>query len=375
MSLIFSPISGLVGGSLIGLSASALLLGNGSILGFSGILSSMILNPVDTVRSRKNRWKFFFLSSFCISANLCSSVFQTNTTYELETERKISTTKFGLAIAGLLVGFGTKLSNGCTSGHGICGLARFSKRSLVAVCTFMSTGLIVSSNLSPDGPIGKFLLSAGRNDHFSPTNASNSFKSTAIGISILAIATFLSINRMRNGEASEELTRSDMAKDRIENTRDVLSIGSKTEVVAVITGALFALGLMISGMTKTYKIHDFLDLRGMPKGSWDGTLICVMGGGVLISSTGYQFVKGFDIFSNHKKVLFSPLFNEKFNIPTSTNIDRNLLLGSALFGVGWAIGNACPGPALFLAATGYPQMIQYWIPAYAFGAFMGEKVK
>lgn len=315
---------------------------------------------------------------------MCSAAFQTNTTNELEREMNlISTTSFGLAISGLFVGFGTKLSNGCTSGHGICGLARFSKRSLVSVLTFMSTGLFVSSNLLPDGPIGRFLLSAGRNDYFSPTNASNRFASaTIIEISILLTSIFLFAKKKglflfanKKGLVSKDTTRSITKENRLTNASEILSSDSKKEVVAVLTGALFALGLITSGMTKTYKIHGFLDLRGIAKGSWDATLIFVMGGGLLVSLTGYQFVEGFGIFSNSKKGLSSPLLNGKFNIPTSTNIDRNLLLGSAIFGVGWAIGNACPGPALFLAASGFPQMMKYWLPAYAFGAFLGENVK
>ena len=107
-------------------------------------------------------------------------------------------------------------------------------------------------------------------------------------------------------------------------------IGNSKDLVALVTGSLSSVGLAISGMTKRYKIYNFLDVKGFSGGTWDGTLLYVMGGGLVISAAGYQFVKGYSYFNNAK--LFScPLSQDQtggtFNIPTKKKIDAPLVLG------------------------------------------------
>lgn len=133
MSPHFTPISSLLGGALIGLSASLILLYNGKIAGISGIFSG-ILKPVkgDTA------WRVAFLLGLLAAglgfALLHPTVFSTRAPGSI-----------GLvALAGLLVGFGTRVGNGCTSGHGVCGLARRSPRSLVATITFIAVGMLTT---------------------------------------------------------------------------------------------------------------------------------------------------------------------------------------------------------------------------------------
>jgi uncharacterized membrane protein YedE/YeeE len=118
-----------LGGALIGLAASLLLLGNGRIAGISGILGSLFL------AGREKGWQIAFLSGLIVSG----AVFAW-----------LSPGSFGappralpvLALAGLLVGFGTRIGNGCTSGHGVCGISRLSRRSLVATVTFMGAAIL-----------------------------------------------------------------------------------------------------------------------------------------------------------------------------------------------------------------------------------------
>ena len=126
----FTPIPSLAGGVLIGLAASALLLGYGRIAGISGILGDALTRPrVDS------SWRPLFLAGLVAGGVLFAlampAAFPTAATAPPTTR---------LVAAGLLVGFGTRLSAGCTSGHGVCGLGRLSARSLVAVLTFMLTG-------------------------------------------------------------------------------------------------------------------------------------------------------------------------------------------------------------------------------------------
>jgi uncharacterized membrane protein YedE/YeeE len=125
---VFTPIS-LVGGLILGVATVILLLGIGRIAGISGITSSL-LKP-----KRVEMWQVLFITGLVLSP-LLYSVFRPLPDIEVTTSLPL------LIAAGLLVGFGTRLGSGCTSGHGICGNARLSPRSMVATATFMAFGII-----------------------------------------------------------------------------------------------------------------------------------------------------------------------------------------------------------------------------------------
>lgn len=127
----FTPFASLIGGILIGLSAAMMWFFNGRIAGISGILEGAILPRLGDAA-----WKITFLVGMFAGGGLM--VLITPELFAFEIERSLPT----LAIAGLLVGFGTRLGSGCTSGHGVCGLSRFSLRSLVATLTFMGVGIL-----------------------------------------------------------------------------------------------------------------------------------------------------------------------------------------------------------------------------------------
>lgn len=119
-------IGGLLGGVLIGLAAALLLLLNGRIAGISGILGGIIKSDVPGERI----WRLAFICGLMIGAALFAFI-RGGFALRLQAEGPM------LIVAGLLVGFGTRLSSGCTSGHGVCGLARRSPRSLAATMIFM----------------------------------------------------------------------------------------------------------------------------------------------------------------------------------------------------------------------------------------------
>lgn len=129
----FEPISALAGGLLIGLAASLLLLVTGRIAGISGILGRTLIPESG---SGPIGWRILFLLGLPLGAGLVGAV-QGGLVADIDA----STTT--LVVAGLLVGVGTQLGNGCTSGHGVCGVSRGSRRSLVATCTFMITAAAV----------------------------------------------------------------------------------------------------------------------------------------------------------------------------------------------------------------------------------------
>jgi len=128
----FTPISAAIGGALIGLSAALLMLLNGRIAGVTGIVAGL-LEPQGNGRA----WRAAFLLGL-IAAPVCAALLG----YPVQVPQ-LPQSMITVVAAGLLVGFGTRLSNGCTSGHGICGIARLSPRSLVATGVFMSTAIIV----------------------------------------------------------------------------------------------------------------------------------------------------------------------------------------------------------------------------------------
>ena len=130
-SIVFTPLPAVVGGALIGAAASWLLLASGRIAGISGILGA-VLRPACPDRA----WRLLFLIGLPVGALVVSAC-----TGRGPAPRMAASTPV-LVLAGLLVGFGTQLGSGCTSGHGVCGLARRSKRSLVATLTFMITGAV-----------------------------------------------------------------------------------------------------------------------------------------------------------------------------------------------------------------------------------------
>jgi hypothetical protein len=123
-----------VGGALIGLAASLLLWGTGKIAGISGILGSLFRksNPDRT-------WRMLFILGLLFGGLITLMVAPSHIA-EPSTRSPMA-----VAVAGLMVGFGTRLGNGCTSGHGVCGLSRFSKRSLFATLSFMTTGFMTAT--------------------------------------------------------------------------------------------------------------------------------------------------------------------------------------------------------------------------------------
>jgi uncharacterized membrane protein YedE/YeeE len=103
-------------------------------------------------------------------------------------------------------------------------------------------------------------------------------------------------------------------------------------VFNLLAGLIFGLGLLISGMANPVKVQNFLD----PAGSFDPSLICVMLGAVVVTFLGYRLA-----FTRLRPVLV-----ERFSLPTAQTIDGKLVLGAALFGVGWGLSGFCPGPAI-----------------------------
>jgi len=132
----------------------------------------------------------------------------------------------------------------------------------------------------------------------------------------------------------------------------------RTALTYLFCGALFGAGLSLSGMTDQNKVLGFLDFFG----DWDPSLIFVMVGGICVTFIGYKF-----IFKRQ-----SPLWGEVFTLPTSKIIDKNLVLGALLFGIGWGLYGYCPGPAIASLAYLHWETLLF-VAAMMTGMFLQSK--
>jgi uncharacterized membrane protein YedE/YeeE len=133
----------------------------------------------------------------------------------------------------------------------------------------------------------------------------------------------------------------------------------KNAIAALVVGFIFALGLGVSGMTQPQKVVGFLDLFG----NWDPSLIFVMLGAILVHLITYRLIV--------KRQ--SPLLSAKWHVPTKREITKPLVLGSFLFGVGWALGGFCPGPAVTSLAS-FDSRVLIFVVSMLVGMFLFKQL-
>jgi uncharacterized protein len=113
---------------------------------------------------------------------------------------------------------------------------------------------------------------------------------------------------------------------------------NKQSISAFLAGLIFGLGLLVSGMANPHKVLSFLDLAG----AWDPSLALVMAGAIAVGLIAFRLIKGRS----------QSLFGEPLRLPTKTQLDSRLILGSLCFGIGWGLAGFCPGPALVAMGAG-----------------------
>ena len=136
-------------------------------------------------------------------------------------------------------------------------------------------------------------------------------------------------------------------------TSSLRNFATLRAIAALASGLLFGLGLSMAQMTNPDKVLNFLDLVGQ----WDPSLLLVLGGAVLLTATGYALV-----FKRG-----TPVWERQFHLPLTRSIDRPLLIGSALFGIGWGLCGYCPGPAIASLGFGNPEAL-WVVPSIIAGA-------
>ena len=330
--------SGFYGGALIGLSSAVLFWSVGQTLGVSSILR-------ETLRG-KATWQVSFLaglsSAGAILANVSPSVFGSSPAVAVGAPAIL-----GLITSGVLVGYGTAEGGGCTSGHGVVGLARLSPRSAAAVCTFMAAGALVA------GASQQLVMRAA-------TGFGVPLGGGGIVMGLFAATAPLLLSVTLGGLWSGSQKRTSDTPTTVPSTPSIPFPSSRPattseHIVALCSGTLFGIGLGISGMANPSKVRAFLDFTS--PGGWDPTLAFVMGGAVCVSTLSFYIA--------HKmgrdmpplcalKEERTPLA-EKFaygKAPPNLVFSTALFRGALIFGAGWGLAGYCPGPAILSASAG-----------------------
>ena len=131
-------------------------------------------------------------------------------------------------------------------------------------------------------------------------------------------------------------------------------------VISAMAGLLFGLGMIVSGMINPAKVLNFLDLAG----HWDPSLAFVMAGAIAVGLPGYRLVARMD----------RPLFSPRFLLPTRSDLSPDLVIGAAVFGVGWGIAGFCPGPALTALTLGRWPVLLFCV-AMLTGMLLGRHIR
>jgi hypothetical protein len=139
-----------------------------------------------------------------------------------------------------------------------------------------------------------------------------------------------------------------------------MSRRGQQNAVALVSGVLFGVGLALGGMTQPRKVLGFLDLFG----AWDPSLAFVMLGAISVHFAAYRLIRG----------SAAPLFADEFALPSRRKVDVKLVLGSAVFGVGWGLAGYCPGPAIASLASGSGAVVLF-VSTLLLGLFVAGKLE
>lgn len=321
---------GVLGGLLIGVSSASLSALTGLTLGASGIVGGVVEGP-----PRERPWHLSFLAGLLASG--AASVFVVSPALVFGSSPPALHWAVSL-LGGVLVGWGTSLSNGCTSGHGVCGLPRASPRSLVAVGTFMGAGALAAA--AARSPLLRPLLYSG-----APLGVS-------VGAIMLPALALVALARLGvRGTADLAAAAAPVVPTRTQ--------AWWANAIVAAHGAFFGAGLAVSGMADPNKVLRFLDVAGAE--GWDPQLMAVMGAAVAVQGAAVLLLRVyFSSATPPLRALLQPNSGDqsfKALLPVGTaaanmRIDAPLVAGAAMFGFGWGITGVCPGPGLLSVAAG-----------------------
>mmetsp|Transcript_30262 Transcript_30262/g.75677 ORF Transcript_30262/g.75677 Transcript_30262/m.75677 type:complete len:350 (-) Transcript_30262:93-1142(-) len=298
----FTPLEATIGGATLGVATANRMTIVGRILGHSGILRGL-------VQGDHSPWRYVFLGGMA-----AGSIVATNMIPGALVPLPDSFPVSRAIAAGLLVGVGSSMGNGCTSGHGICGNSRLSPRSMVYTGTFMAAGAVSASISGVTSALGIAGLPTSLAVSVPPPDVLMQGLVVLLGSVLVGLASWFAGSKL-SGTANK-------------------AVGLATEATS---GALFAWGLAYAGMTKSTKVASFLAVTDK---CFDPTLMFVMAGAILVNLPVFQAIIRKKVFPA------KPVCALEYQMPKSSAIDPKLLLGGVLFGTGWGVGGLCPGPAI-----------------------------
>mmetsp|Transcript_2205 Transcript_2205/g.4123 ORF Transcript_2205/g.4123 Transcript_2205/m.4123 type:complete len:371 (-) Transcript_2205:358-1470(-) len=356
--------SAAIGGLMIGASSTALLATLGKISGISGIVGR------STIPCSKSTSLSAWMSEHSTTVSYILGLLGSGYVYMTQNDGFALTTGHGqqatlvTVLSGLFVGFGSRLGSGCVSGHGVCGLPRLSLRSLTAVSTFMLTGaggavvgrLLEQSHVSV--PVVDALLQRMEDSgHFGHVPAA------VVALSVFTF--FLGMRAMTHDPVC------DIKKTDGDKAPAASSVRLIDHAIHFATAFSFGWGLCVSGMTNADKVRGFLDFSG-PDG-WDPSLMGVMAGAVGFNLVTFRLLRQWQVVPVCASASCASLDKTvKYGSdPANMKVNRRLVVGAMIFGVGWGMGGLCPGPSLVQMGTASP-LAQVYIPFMLLGMAVEE---
>ncbi|KAG7447933.1 uncharacterized protein BT62DRAFT_891089 [Guyanagaster necrorhizus] len=317
-----TPFRSFIGGLGLSFPVHALLLLNGNVFGISGFFHRAVQGNLEALAG----------ISGLIAGGLVIGTLEGTDRTGLGLEMR------QVLLSGFLVGLGTKLSNGCTSGHMICGISRLSKRSIAATVTFFST-VAVTARLLHGSMLGA-------------SNASWDWTLGPTGQNLIALQSIPSI--------ISTLLYFYNSNDTAPKGPHILA----RRATYFTTGFSFALALSLSNLTDPIKVLTFLLLP--IHSAFDSSLAFLALGALPTSIILYTFFRGTQ----------RPILGGSWAIPTGGEIDLKLLTGAGLFGAGWGISGICPGPGLVNFGRDITSGSDFWplvgwLSAVAVGGILG----
>ena len=365
-SLQFTPVDALCGGALLGIASIAKLALTGRVLGVSESFKRPVTGDVRGSDAA-------FIAGLLLAGATHTAI--SGGVAAMPHEPMVPLAR--VALAGFLVGVGSSLGNGCTSGHGICGNARLSPRSMAYTCVFMLFGFGAATLAGTNAALGIAETSALR-DVVYPAAASVARWAAAAAAAIAAFAAlgFLASprgssldksvgNEPRAGLEPLLVSQTDAETSATRLPRaDVLARRKRLDVVSdFVVGAVFGAGLVVSGMIHPAKVSGFLSPTSA---AWDPNLALVMGGALALCVPGFALVR---------RTIKRPACAADFSTPSATRVDAKLAAGGVCFGAGWGIGGICPGPAVVALASGVnPLPVATWLAAMVAGIAVDKRL-
>ncbi|KAF9052931.1 hypothetical protein BJ165DRAFT_1523681 [Panaeolus papilionaceus] len=240
-----------------------------------------------------------------------------------------------ILVSGFLVGLGTKLANGCTSGHMICGLSRLSIRSLAATAVFFTTGVVTTHLLHGDLPAASSI------DWSFPQESKALLALQSIPFSLSVLLYFLNSAKQSGNEGEPQQKPPNFALRLL---------------TYFATGLQFSLALHLSKLSEASRVSAFLLLPFSR--AFDPSLAFAAGSAIPLGITLYRYSRGNLV----------PRLGGAWSIPKGGMVDKKLLIGSLLFGMGWGAAGICPGPGLLnfgrALGSGSQELLSY-------GAWLG----